>query len=76
MIYLIDKMGQRIGPFENRENVKRFIGMMALCGEDWADHKIVEGHWDDSSGRDPAPMGFCAGPRKNVCRRMYGRRVF
>ena len=37
-----------MGPFRNRENVKRFIEMMALCGENWAGSRIVEGGGDDA----------------------------
>jgi hypothetical protein len=75
MIYLIDGRGQHIGPFKNRENVERFIGMMALCGEDWADNKIVEGGGDDSSGQNPAQMGSCANRLKGTNKlKLVGRR--
>ena len=43
MIYILDGEGQPVGPFKNRENVKRFIKMMALCSEDWTDSRIVAG---------------------------------
>lgn len=68
MIYLIDEQGQQIGPFEERDDVERFIGMMALCGEDWADNRIVEADLDDSSGQNRAPMGSCANARKSAYR--------
>jgi hypothetical protein len=49
MIYLRQEGGQYVGPFKSRENAERFIGMMALCGENWAGTEIVE----DEEGVDP-----------------------
>jgi hypothetical protein len=66
VIYLLDGAGQRIGPFDNREGVERFINMMALCGEDWADNKIVRGERDDAVGQNPARMDSCANPLKGA----------
>ena len=60
MIYLLDGAGQLVGPFKNRESVERFINMMALCGEDWADNRIIEGGGDDAAGRNPTRMDSCA----------------
>jgi len=75
MIYLLDNEGQQIGPFENRNEVERFIEMMALCGESWADHKIVEGNGEDAPGKNPALTGFCAKPSKGAYRlKLVGRR--
>jgi hypothetical protein len=76
MIYLLDGGGQHIGPFENREGVERFIKMMALCGENWADNKIIEGGGDDAPGRqNPAQMDSCANQLKSTNKlRLVGRR--
>lgn len=75
MIYLIDGQGQHVGPFENRDSVERFIGMMALCGEDWADNKIVEGDCEDSSWQDPAPMGSNANSwKRSFTLKLVGRK--
>lgn len=75
MMYLIGGSGQHIGPFESREDVERFIGMMALCGEDWGDNTIVEGGREDSSGQDPAQVGPFDKPWKNAYRlKLVGRR--
>ena len=60
MIYLLDAGGQRVGPFKDRESVERFIELMALCGEDWADDKIVEGGGEDAPGQNSARMDSCA----------------
>jgi hypothetical protein len=60
MIYLLDDGGHPIGPFKNREEVERFIGMMALCGENWADHEIVPGGSDDAPMQNPARADSCA----------------
>jgi hypothetical protein len=66
VIYILDGGGQHIGPFKNRENVERFIKMMALCGENWAGNKIVEGGRDDTPGQNPAPMNSCANQSKRT----------
>ena len=60
MLYVLGQDGQHIGPFENREAVERFIKMMALCGENWADGKIVEGGGNGAPGQDPSQMDSCA----------------
>ena len=75
MIYLIDVRGHLIGPFENRKDVQRFIGMMALCGENWADSKIVPGAGDDMHGQNPVQVDSCVGRLKSAARlRLVGRR--
>ena len=75
MIYLLDVAGQQVGPFRNREGVERFINMMALCGEDWADNTIVEGGEDDVPGQNPSPMDFCANHLKTSCKlKLVGRK--
>jgi hypothetical protein len=75
MIYLIDGRGHLIGPFENRENVERFIGMMALCGENWADNKIVWGGGDDAPGQNPAQMDSWSNRLKSTSKlKLVGRR--
>jgi hypothetical protein len=75
MIYLLDGGGQHVGPFKNREDVERFIKMMALCGEDWADNKTVEGGGDDAPGQNPAPMNFCANQLKRTNKlKLVGRK--
>jgi hypothetical protein len=65
MVYMLHGKGQPVGPFKNREHGKRFIKMMALCGEDWADNKIVEGGGDDAPGHDSARMSFRANRSKS-----------
>jgi hypothetical protein len=42
MIYLREEEGQYVGPFKSREDAKRFIELMELCGEDWAGTEVVE----------------------------------
>lgn len=42
MIYLHRAGAQYVGPFESRMDARRFIGLMKLCGEDWADMEFVE----------------------------------
>ncbi len=75
MIYILDGGGHHVGPFKNRENVERFIKMMALCGEDWADNKIVEEGGDDESGQNPAQMNSCANQWKSSHKlKLVGRR--
>ena len=75
MIFLLDGSGKNVGPFENREAVERFIQMMALCGEDWADSKIVEGSGNNAAGQIPAHMESCAHRGKDVNKlRLVGRR--
>jgi len=75
MIYILDGGRRQIGPFKNRENVERFIEMMALCGEDWADNKIVEGGWDDAPGQNRAQMNSCANRLKSANKpKLVGRR--
>jgi hypothetical protein len=75
MIYLLDSAGQQIGPFENREEVERFVRMMALCGESWADNKIIEGGSNDSYAQNPAPATPCSTPGKSVYKlKLVGRR--
>lgn len=64
-----------MGPFKNRENVERFIEMMALCGEDWADNKIVEGGGHDTPGQIPARMETCAELSKSARLELVGRRT-
>ena len=75
MIYLLHGAGQHIGPFENREEVERFIKMMALCGENWADSKIVEGGGEDAPGQNQAQMDPCANRREGANKlKLVGRR--
>jgi hypothetical protein len=75
MIYILDGGRRQIGPFKNRENVERFIEMMALCGEDWAHNKIVEGDGDDAPGQNPAQMNSCATRLKSTNKpKLVGRR--
>ena len=75
MIYLIDGRGHQIGPFGNRENVERFIGMMALCGENWADNKIVSGGGDDVPRQNPAHMDSCTNLWKSTSKlKLVGRK--
>ncbi len=50
MIYLREAGGQYVGPFKSRKDAERFIRLMELCGEDWADSEIVEEDCDDSMG--------------------------
>jgi hypothetical protein len=42
VIYLREEEGQYVGPFKSREDAKRFIELMELCGEDWAGTEVVE----------------------------------
>ena len=42
MIYLHEQGGQYVGPFRSRKDAERFIGLMQLCGENWADTEIVD----------------------------------
>ncbi len=56
MIYIRDGGGQPVGPFKDREHVERFIRMMTLCGEQWADNGVVERGEDAVPGRDIARM--------------------
>jgi hypothetical protein len=76
MIYLIDRGGQPIGPFENREAIERFVEMMALCGEDWTDNKIMEEGGNDAAGwKKPPQMDSCADPWKRANKlKLVGRR--
>ena len=76
MIYLIDREGQPIGPFENRGAIERFIEMMALCDENWADKKIIEGSGDNAPGRNnPPQMDSCANQLKSANKlKLVGRR--
>jgi len=75
MIYLLDESGRHVGPFENREAVDRFIKMMALCGEDWADSKVLEEGGEDALHRHPAQVDPCAGRFKDTSRmKLVGRR--
>ena len=48
MIYLREGGGQYVGPFKSRYEVERFIGLMRLCGENWADTEVVEEDGIDS----------------------------
>jgi hypothetical protein len=48
MIYLIEAGGQYVGPFKTRMHAERFIELMELCGEDWADTEVVEEDRNDS----------------------------
>ena len=48
MIYLREEEGQYVGPFKSRQDADRFIKLMELCGEDWADTEIVEEQGVDS----------------------------
>jgi len=65
MMYLLDGAGKHIGPFENREGVERFIQMMALCGENWVDNKIIEEGVCDARGlQNPPHLDSCAHPLK------------
>jgi hypothetical protein len=75
VIYLIDGRGHLIGPFENREDIDRFIGMMALCGENWADYKIVAGGGDDAPGQRPTQVASWSKRLKSTSKlRLVGRR--
>ena len=75
MIYLLDGGGQHIGPFENCEEVDRFIKMMALCGENWADNKIVQGGGADAPGQNPAQMDSGTNRLKRTSKlKLVGRR--
>ena len=75
MIYMLDGRGHHIGPFENREDVERFIQLMALCGENWASNKIVEGGGDDAPVQNQAQMVSCPNPCKGAFKlRLVGRR--
>jgi hypothetical protein len=75
MIFLLDGSGKHVGPFENREAVERFIKMMALCGENWADSKIVEGGRNDAPGQNPAQMDSFANRLKGANKlKLVGRR--
>ena len=51
MIYLREEGGRYVGPFKGREAAERFIKMMELCGENWADTEIVEEDRIDSMAR-------------------------
>ena len=42
MIYLHRVGEQYVGPFKSRRDAGRFIGLMKLCGENWADMEFVE----------------------------------
>ena len=70
MFFLLDGEGQHIGPFKNREAVARFIKMMALSGEDWADNQVVE-----QGGEDPL-LTTSEARATRWPRRLYGRREF
>ncbi|MBZ5499505.1 MAG: hypothetical protein LAP85_24160 [Acidobacteriia bacterium] len=76
MIYLVDAGGEHVGPFENQEAVERFIKMMALCGENWADHKIVGESGDDANVlQNATQMDSSANPRKSANKlKLVGRR--
>jgi hypothetical protein len=43
MIYLREEGGQYVGPFKSLKDAERFIKLMELCGENWADTEVVEG---------------------------------
>ena len=76
VIYLSDGRGRQVGPFENREGVERFIKMMTLCGENWADNEIIEGSGDDGPGRIPAHMDSCADRWKSANKlKLVGRKL-
>ena len=75
MIYILDGGGQYVGPFKNRENVKRFIEMMALCGEDWADRQVVKRGGDDAPELLPARMESCADRPKSAGLELVERRT-
>ncbi len=75
MLYILDGGRQQVGPFKNRENVERFVKMMALCGEDWAHNKIVIGYGDDALGQNPAQITSCASQLKSASKlKLVGRR--
>jgi len=76
MIYLIDRGGQPVGPFENREAIERFVEMMALCGENWAENKIIGGGGYDAPGRqNPPQTDSCANQLKSANKlKLVGRR--
>jgi hypothetical protein len=42
MIYLREVGGQYVGPFKSRQDAERFVGLMEMVGEDWADSEVVE----------------------------------
>jgi hypothetical protein len=54
MIYLREQGGQYVGPFRSRKDAERFIGLMQLCGENWADTEIVRSIIDPAAGRQIA----------------------
>lgn len=66
MLYILDGERAQIGPFKNREKAERFIKMMALCGEDWADNTIVERGGDAAAGQNPAPIAPYANQLKSA----------
>jgi len=76
VIYLLDEAGKHVGPFENREGVRRFIQMMALCGENWGDNKIIEECGCDAPGlQNPPDKDSCASRLKSIGRlKLAGRR--
>jgi hypothetical protein len=75
MIFLLDGGGKHVGPFESREAVERFIRMMALCGENWADSKIVEGGGENAPEQNPGQMDPCANRREGANKlKLVGRR--
>ena len=75
MIYLLSKSGKHVGPFENCDAVDRFIKMMALCGEDWGDSKILEEGVKDALHRHPAQLPSPPGRPKDTSRmKLVGRR--
>jgi len=43
MIYLREEGGEYVGLFKSRKDAERFIKLMELCGENWADTEVVEG---------------------------------
>jgi hypothetical protein len=53
MIYLREAGGQYVGPFKSREDAERFIRLMELCGENWADSEIVEEDCNHSTAGQP-----------------------
>jgi hypothetical protein len=50
VIYLREVGGKYVGPFKSREDAERFIRLMELCGENWADSEVVEEDCNDSTG--------------------------
>jgi hypothetical protein len=68
MIYLREGGGQYVGPFKSRKEAERFIKLMELCGENWADTEVVEEDGVDSiAGQERTyPLMGPPPPRKGL----------